>query len=309
MALGARLSLLVALDPPGPHLFSSATFPSLAASAAIAPRTREQVSAQARADRPGLPRPALHPGDSVLLKNLQPQALEPRWTEPHTVILTAPTAAKLLGDPSLTTCPGTASPDSRGPRSSMTSINVRCWAPLRSALTALPSSFSSWPSATYTHPHPLMCGGSRSVKPTTRTANKSPSRSLLAAIPLTTSPRTQGKGECQPPVAGIPLWEPETPEPILPPRMCYQTSNPVTGGQVTWNCTQNYTASSPTKASPGTFFWCNGTLSNCMNSSDPGPCFLVTVVPQLTLYGESELTGCSLHPIPGPAGLPSSLSC
>ncbi|XP_023603972.1 endogenous retrovirus group FC1 Env polyprotein-like [Myotis lucifugus] len=74
-------------------------------------------------------------------------------------------------------------------------------------------------------------------------------RSLLAAVPLTTSPRTQGKGECQPPVAGIPLCEPETPEPTLPPRICYQTSNPVIGGRVTWNCTQNYIASSHTKAS------------------------------------------------------------
>ncbi|XP_036160051.1 uncharacterized protein LOC118653466 [Myotis myotis] len=153
-ALGAHLSLLVALDPSGPHLFSSATFPSLAASAAIAPRTREQVSAQARADRPGLPRPALRPGDSVLLKNLQPQALEPRWTGLHTVILTAPTAAKLLGDPSLTTCPGTTSPDSRGTRSNMTSINVRCWAPLRSALTALPSSFLLLPAVCNLHPPP-----------------------------------------------------------------------------------------------------------------------------------------------------------
>ncbi|KAK1327317.1 hypothetical protein QTO34_003099 [Cnephaeus nilssonii] len=114
-------------------------------------------------------------------------------------------------------------------------------------------------------------------------------RPLLAAVPLMSPPGTQGHGECQPPLTGIPLWEPETPEPTLPPRICYQTSNPVTVGRVTWNCTQNHTAASPTKASPGTFFWCNGTLSNCINSSDPGPCFGVTVVPQLTLYGESEL--------------------
>ncbi|XP_036173175.1 uncharacterized protein LOC118660167 [Myotis myotis] len=127
--------------------------------------------------------------------------------------------------------------------------------------------------------------------------------------PLTTSPRTQGKGECQPPMAGISLWEPETPEPTLPPRICYQTSNPVTGGRVTWNCTQNYTASSLTKASPGTFFWCNGTLSNCVNFSDPGPCFVVTVVPQLTLYGESELAWLLPPSHPGPARPPSSLSC
>ncbi|XP_036281102.1 endogenous retrovirus group FC1 Env polyprotein-like [Pipistrellus kuhlii] len=114
-------------------------------------------------------------------------------------------------------------------------------------------------------------------------------RPLLAAVPLVTPVGTQGHGECQPPLTGIPLWEPETPEPTLPPRICYQTSNPVTVGRVTWNCTQSHTAASPTKASPGTFFWCNGTVSNCINSSDPGPCFVVTVVPQLTLYGESEL--------------------
>ncbi|KAK1346749.1 hypothetical protein QTO34_000609 [Cnephaeus nilssonii] len=59
----------------------------------------------------------------------------------------------------------------------------------------------------------------------------------------------------------------------------------------------------PTKASPGTFFWCNGTLSNCIISSDPRPCFVVTVVPQLTLYGESELAWLlpSFHPR-GPLG-------
>ncbi|KAK1339565.1 LOW QUALITY PROTEIN: hypothetical protein QTO34_018118, partial [Cnephaeus nilssonii] len=416
--------------------------------------------------------PALQPRDSVLLKNLHPKALEPRWTGPHTVILTTPTAAKLLGDPS--------------------------WHHL-SRLKRTPEQHDFYkcevlgptkPWEIYTHPHLLMCGGSRSVKPTTRTAHKSPGyqdcplvgcqaeiliavdlrsvsnggrpyacfaydqrnpdgcnrdvntyggcrwsgcvihdaynevrsgpffwkdgtfnirvrdpwdqqwvagvmgklygggwnstpsgtiyisreyvmaqeaqiqvsksilqaehslkgklpdsprvevlsswlqliqhtlpflnetrtlpnvshcflcvslqRPLLAAIPLMTPPGTQGHGECQPPLAGIPLWEPKTPEPTLPPRICYQTSNPVTVGWVTWNCTQNHTAASPTKASQGTFFWCNGILSNCINSSDPGPCFGVTVVPQLTLY---SLLGCSLHPTPGPSGPSSSLSC
>ncbi|KAL0629725.1 Gag-Pol polyprotein [Plecturocebus cupreus] len=48
---------------------------------------------------PGNSHPAapLQPGDSVLLWELQPGSLQPRWLGPHIVILTTPMAAKLLG--------------------------------------------------------------------------------------------------------------------------------------------------------------------------------------------------------------------
>ncbi|KAL0605552.1 Gag-Pol polyprotein [Plecturocebus cupreus] len=48
---------------------------------------------------PGDSRPAapLQPGDGVLLWELQPGSLQPRWSGPHIIILTTPMAAKLLG--------------------------------------------------------------------------------------------------------------------------------------------------------------------------------------------------------------------
>ncbi|XP_059525634.1 uncharacterized protein LOC132218430 isoform X1 [Myotis daubentonii] len=232
----------------------------------------------------------------------------------------------------------------------MTSINVRCWAPLRSALAALPllllllalSNLHQPPPAnvsrfkvreTYhqnskqvtqqvgSQDCPLVAcqTGIRVTVDIQSVYNggrpyacfaydqEDPDRSLLAAVPLTTSPRTQGKGECQPPVAGIPLWEPETPEPTLPPRICYQTSNPVIGGRITWNSSQNYIASSHTKASPGTFFWCNGTLSNCMNSSDPGPCFVVNSSPTNLVWRVGARLVAPSIPLPDPPGRLSSL--
>ncbi|KAL0593527.1 Endogenous retrovirus group FC1 Env polyprotein [Plecturocebus cupreus] len=47
--------------------------------------------------RDSCPAATLQPGDSVLLRELQPGSLQPRSSKPHIVILTTPTAAKLLG--------------------------------------------------------------------------------------------------------------------------------------------------------------------------------------------------------------------
>jgi hypothetical protein len=42
---------------------------------------------------------SVKPGDLVPLKDLRPSTLGPRWTSPHLVILTMPTAVKLNGIP------------------------------------------------------------------------------------------------------------------------------------------------------------------------------------------------------------------
>jgi hypothetical protein len=40
----------------------------------------------------------------------------------------------------------------------------------------------------------------------------------------------------------------------------------------------------------GLYFWCHNTLHFCITQTTPGPCILVIIVPQLTLYGEAEFS-------------------
>ncbi|XP_026987122.1 endogenous retrovirus group FC1 Env polyprotein [Sagmatias obliquidens] len=53
-------------------------------------------------------------------------------------------------------------------------------------------------------------------------------------------------------------------------------------------CNSSLPVTTPMGAPPGLFFWCNGSLTKEINSSSPFPCIPVTLVPQLTLYGEAE---------------------
>ncbi|KAL0624516.1 LOW QUALITY PROTEIN: provirus ancestral Env polyprotein [Plecturocebus cupreus] len=52
-------------------------------------------------------------------------------------------------------------------------------------------------------------------------------------------------------------------------------------------------------APPGGYFWCNGTLTKVINASLPFPCVLVTLVPQLKVYGRVSIPSyTSSSPLP-----------
>ena len=53
-------------------------------------------------------------------------------------------------------------------------------------------------------------------------------------------------------------------------------------------CNSSLPVTTPMGAPPGLFFWCNGSLTKEVNSSSPFPRIPVTLVPQLTLYGQAE---------------------
>ena len=66
------------------------------------------------------------------------------------------------------------------------------------------------------------------------------------------------------------------------PQVCYTTAS-------TSSCNRTVQVSGTTTSPPGTFFWCNGTLLQTINSSSAFPCFPTVLTPQLMHYGEGEL--------------------
>ncbi|XP_071475890.1 endogenous retrovirus group FC1 Env polyprotein-like [Marmota flaviventris] len=120
------------------------------------------------------------------------------------------------------------------------------------------------------------------------------SRPLLAAVPLAAgniSAKTYNFSKKGQPlhVTHIPLWESYSTNTSFP-FICFHlpTMNllPI--------CTLSYsTPLSPAFMQPGHFLWCNGSLStSTINVS--GTCFLVTVVPQLSLYTPTEFRQLAL---------------
>uniref|UniRef100_A0A671E653 Uncharacterized protein n=1 Tax=Rhinolophus ferrumequinum TaxID=59479 RepID=A0A671E653_RHIFE len=87
-------------------------------------------------------------------------------------------------------------------------------------------------------------------------------RPLLAAVPLTQFAPSNNSGQCPSPIAKIPLY---LPPPNLTLPICY-------GGSNQSLCNTTRPLSSTLQAPSGTFFWCNKTLTKCINTSSPTPC-------------------------------------
>jgi hypothetical protein len=117
---------------------------------------------------------------------------------------------------------------------------------------------------------------------------------LLAAVPinfykptLTSMPDTPTRYS---PLLSIPLWEPEPNQHPFPFHTCYFTQHFTLKVGLHGLCHSNIPVTSQIFLSSGLSFWCNGTLYAYMNTTIPGPCLLVVIIPQLTLFGEAELT-------------------
>ncbi|XP_047412967.1 endogenous retrovirus group FC1 Env polyprotein [Sciurus carolinensis] len=114
-------------------------------------------------------------------------------------------------------------------------------------------------------------------------------RAPLTAIPINSPFNTSAPHrDLSPPLEGVPLFHDSSKNFTH----CYTFSTSVP-------CNQTVQVSSSIFAPPGFFFWCNGTLIKKLDSNMPSAfCVPSTLVPQLTLYSEAELTWLAQNPIP-----------
>ncbi|XP_029409604.1 endogenous retrovirus group FC1 Env polyprotein-like isoform X1 [Nannospalax galili] len=107
---------------------------------------------------------------------------------------------------------------------------------------------------------------------------------LLTAVPVNNpfalSTDTAGTAP-SPPMSSIPLLR----NPAQNISLCYITTTYISPSFV---CHSNRFVSSPLYAPPLVSFWCNGSLYQQITTSSPGPCVLITIVPQLNMYSPEE---------------------
>ncbi|KAL0627325.1 Endogenous retrovirus group FC1 Env polyprotein [Plecturocebus cupreus] len=110
----------------------------------------------------------------------------------------------------------------------------------------------------------------------------------LAAVPLRTgfnlSQSPMGPNTT---LTGIPLFKAHSQNLSL----CYRTTD-------NSSCNTTVKVRSTHYASPGGYFWYNGTLTKVINASLPLPCVPVTLVPQLKVYGQAEFQSLLTPPPP-----------
>jgi hypothetical protein len=116
-------------------------------------------------------------------------------------------------------------------------------------------------------------------------------RPLLATVPINASLVQQmNHSICAPSLPSVPLWEPPDSTQNPPPsHTCYvHSSTALTNFSL--YCHTNVMITGHVASPPGLHFWCHNSLYSCINQTTPGPCILVAMVPQLTLYGEAEFS-------------------
>jgi hypothetical protein len=112
-------------------------------------------------------------------------------------------------------------------------------------------------------------------------------------FPLTSLLLSQLPLPCETPHAPLPchrcLWAPDSTQHPPPTHTCY---TPLLASQsnLSLSCHTNLTVTKQLASPSGLYFWCHNTLHSCITQVTPGPCILVIIVPQLTLYGEAEFS-------------------
>jgi hypothetical protein len=87
----------------------------------------------------------------------------------------------------------------------------------------------------------------------------------------------------------VPLWAPDSTQVPLFTHTCY-TPLSTSWSNFSLSCHINVLVTAQLASPLVLYFWYHNTLHSCITQTTPGPCILVIIVPQLTLYGEAEFS-------------------